>query len=263
MPAATPPANLAPDDVKKHYISALKLSHLTRAAFFVVAAIFFAWATPFLPFGLDAREYTSATAMAMMLAFMSVGLAVLSTLYFMRAARRRDVLLAWSAVFDESTGLHNRQYFLDRLDLEIARATVANRSFRIFLLQARRQDPSGRFVSMSREDLADFAKTVRETVDTNDTLASFRPDELALLTPSVVPTLMEPIEDRLLEALRRFTTRARKGKAWKIRMGSASFGADVDDPAKLLEETRRELLSSAPMMLTLEDKTGDPADRAA
>jgi hypothetical protein len=33
-------------------------------------------------------------------------------------------------------------------------------------------------------------------------------------------------------------------------MGSVSFDGDVDDAAKLLEDTRRELLASAPFVLT-------------
>jgi GGDEF domain-containing protein len=244
-----PPA-ITPDDVKGEYDRAIRISRVARLSFFIVAAAFFAWAIPFLPFGLDARDYTSATAVALMLACMSVGLAVLSTWYFMSATRRRDALQAWSAVFDESTGLHNRQYFMERLEAEIGRARGSTRSFHVVLLQARRQDSNGRFVPIGREDLQEFAGAIREVLESNDTLASLRPDELGVLAWGGLHGRGVPVEARLRQALRQFAFAGRRGGNWKVRMGSVSFDGDVDDAAKLLEDTRRELLASAPLVLT-------------
>ncbi len=247
MPASGTADPIEPEAVKAHYIRALRISHLSRFAFFLVAGIFFAWAIPFMPHGLNARAYASATTLSLVLAFMAVSLAILSMVYFLLAARRREVLLAWSAVFDESTGLHNRQYFLDRLDLEIARANINNQSFRVFLLQARRQDGAGRYQRLSRDELAEIARTIRETLDANDTLAALRPDEFAVLAPSVLPTLVEHTEDRLKDALKHFVKGAQKRRGWKLRIGSVAFDGDVDDPVRLLDVSRRRLLA-APLL---------------
>jgi GGDEF domain-containing protein len=252
MSVGTPPehTNVDPGAIKEHYLRTLKLSYLTRFGFFVVAGLFLAFALPFMPFGLDATDYTSTTMLAFGLALLAINLALLSMFFFVRAAQRREVMLAWSAVFDESTGLHNRTYFLERLDMEIERVRGTSRTFRVFLLQARHQDSSGRYVRMTRSEMADFAAILHDGLGDNDTLASLRPDELAVLAPGAHHHLVAPTEHKLNEAVMEFLRRSKNGRPWKIRMGTVAFDGNTEDPTGVLEDARRTLLASPAVMLT-------------
>jgi GGDEF domain-containing protein len=239
--------------VTANYLSDLKLSRLSRFAFFLVAGLFIAWIAPFLPAGLDPHSYAGPTTLAVMLSFLAVALAALSMGYLLRAARRREVLLAWSALFDEGTGLHNRQYFLDRLDLEIARATINNHSFRVFLLQAQRQDKDGEFVRLERDELAEVAKEIRSTLNAHDTLATLRPDELAVLSPSVMPAFVERTEEKLLGALRSVALRTDGSHSWRIRVVGNAPDSKGADPERLIDDIRTQLPLVPPITIGSED----------
>jgi GGDEF domain-containing protein len=253
MSMSTNPQSLDPAQVTSRYLSDLKLSRLTRFAFFLVAGLFIAWVIPYMPSGLDPHTYAGPTSLAMMLSVLAVSLAALSMVYLLRAARRREVLLAWSALFDEGTGLHNRQYFLDRLDLEIARATINGHSFRVVLLQAQRQDKNGEFVRLEREELAEVAKEIRSTLSAQDTLAALRPDELAVLSPGVMPAFIEHTEEKLLGALRSVARRSARAHSWRIRVTGSALDGEVNDPARLIDDMRTRLQIAPPIVVKPEE----------
>lgn len=253
MPASPTPHSLGPKEVTANYLSDLKLSRLSRFAFFLVAGLFISWVAPFLPQGLDPNSYAGPTTLAVMLSFLAVSLAFLSMGYLLRAQRRREVLLAWSALFDEGTGLHNRQYFLDRLDLEIARTTIDNHSFRVFLLQAQRQDKDGEFVRLERDELADVAKEIRSTLSAHDTLAALRPDELAVLSPSISPAFIEHTEEKLLGALRSVAHRSDRSQSWRIRVIGNAPGSGSADPERMIDDIRNQLTVAPPITIDSQD----------
>ncbi len=248
MPTSKPPV-LKPGDATKGYLSDLKLSRLSRFGFFLVSGLFLAWVAPYLPVGLDASTYAGPMTLALMLSVLAVGLAAVSMLYFSRAARRREVLLAWSALFDESTGLHNRQYFLDRLDLEMARATIDGHSFRVFLLQAQRQDKNGEFVRLERAELAEVASQMRSALGAHDTLAALRPDELAVLSPTLMPALLERTEEKLLGALRSVAHRKGDATPWRIRLVGNDPRIEMSDAARVIDDVRSQLETSPPIVI--------------
>jgi GGDEF domain-containing protein len=253
MRASAKPRSLDPGKVTADYRSDLKLSRLSRFAFFLVAGAFLAWVAPYLPTGLDPNSYAGPTSLALTLSILAVSLAALSMLYLLRAARRRDILLAWSALFDEGTGLHNRQYFIDRLDLEIARATIDNRPFRIFLLQAQRQGKGGEFVRLGREELAAVAKEIRAALGLQDTLAALRADELAVLSPGVTPAFIEHTEDKLLDALRSVARRSSPARPWRIRVVGNEPDGGCSDPASVLDDIRTQLQTAPPIFVESHD----------
>ncbi|MDE3097462.1 MAG: GGDEF domain-containing protein [Chloroflexota bacterium] len=246
---------IEPKQATQAYLHDLKLGRLSRFAFVLFAGMFFAWAIPYLPRGLDPSAYAAPSAFAIMLAMAAVNLAILSMVYFFRASRRRDVLLAWGAMFDEATGLHNRQYFVDRLDLEMARATVKGRSFRVFLLQAQRQGKDGKIERLSREELVEMAAMMKESLNASETIASLRPDEIAVLVPGVALAVVEPTDQRILDAVKRFLGRAGSGAGpgWRLRLGSLTYDGEASDPMKLIDATRR-LASEAPAIVVGEDR---------
>lgn len=253
MQDANKPPLLKPGDVTASYLSDLKLSRLSRFAFFLVAGLFLAWMAPHLPSGLDPNSYAGPTTLSLMLSILAVSLAGLSMVYFLRAARQREVLLAWSALFDESTGLHNRQYFLDRLDLEIARATIDNHAFRVFLLQAQRQDKDGEFVRLNRDELAEVAAGIRGALGSRDTLAALRPDELAVLSPTLLPALLEHTEERLLGALRSMAHRKGDAHPWRIRLVGNDVSREMSDPDRVIDDVRSQLHTAPPIVIDTAD----------
>lgn len=246
--AASDTEPIEPKQATQAYLQDLKLGRLARFAFVLFAGMFFAWVIPYLPQGLDPSRYAAPSALAIMLAVAAVNLAILSMVYFVRASRRREILLAWGAMFDETTGLHNRQYFVDRLDLEMARATIKGRSFRLFLLQAQRQGKDGKFERLSRDELAEMAAMVKESANASETIASLRPDEIAVLVPSVAPVVVESADQRLLDAVRRFLGKVGPGPRWRVRLGGLTFDGEASDPMRFIDATRR-AVSEAPAIV--------------
>jgi GGDEF domain-containing protein len=251
-------------EIEERYLRDLKLSRLARVAALVVTGMFFAWVIPYLPSGLDPDAYTGPGSLAVMFSVLALSLGVLSMAYLFRATRRRDMLVAWSALFDESTGLHNRQYFLDRLDLEIARATVDNRSFRVFLLQATRQGPNGEVQRLNREELSEMAAALRDSLSPYDTLAALRPGELAVLAPSIVPAVFEHTEERLHGALRFALDRSKHHHPWRVRVAGSAFSGETSDPVRLIDDTRAKLQQATPIVVDPKaEAAGDTTEAAA
>lgn len=264
MFASRKPPAVDPTQLEERYLRDLKLSRLARVAALFVTGMFFAWVIRYLPSGLDPDAYTGPGSLVMMFAVLAVGLAGLSMAYLFRAARRRDMLVAWSALFDEGTGLHNRQYFLDRLDLEIARATVDNRSFRVFLLQASRQGPKGELQRLNRDELSEVAAALRDNLSPYDTLASLRPDELAVLAPSIVPAVFEHTEEQLHGALRFALNKSHRSRTWRVRVAGSAFEGEMSDPVRLIDDTRAKLQQVPPILVEAgEGETANTSGTAA
>ena len=121
-------------EMHQSYFRWLRVSRLAMAAFSVLAVLFFLWTLPWLPSGLDASDYTPEVALTIYLlgGVTLVGASTLALREFTR--RQRERLIAWSSLYDEATGLHNRAYLYDRLSLECERAERMGGVFSLFVL---------------------------------------------------------------------------------------------------------------------------------
>jgi hypothetical protein len=98
-------------------------------AFWAAMGYFVFWAVPWFPGGLDEKDYTERVAFTFVLGGLCgvLGIGTLVVREYLR--RTRESLLAWTAVYDDTTGLYNRQYFYDRLSLECERARRQGTTF--------------------------------------------------------------------------------------------------------------------------------------
>ena len=63
-------------------------------------------------------DYSPKVLLALLLLVCGPAVAAIGLLAASIAQQRHEVLVAWSSIYDETTGLRNREFFLERLDLQ-------------------------------------------------------------------------------------------------------------------------------------------------
>lgn len=162
------------------YVRDVELSRLDRAACFAAVGLYFASVVPSLPEGLEPDGHAGPVILVVMLGCLAIGMAIVSMMYLVRAERQRAVAHARSLLFDDVTGLHNRQYFIEMLNMEIRHAAREQRRFFVVLLQLQRQDGHGDPAARAHE-IAAVATTIRSELQLGDRLAVLRNDEIAAI----------------------------------------------------------------------------------
>ena len=237
------PANVqSPDRLRRakemhqSYFRWLRVSRLAMAAFFVMAVLFFLWTLPWLPSGLEANDYTREVALTLYL-LGGVTLVGVSTMALRELTRRkRERLVAWSSVYDEATGLHNRAYLYDRLSLECDRAERGGIVFSVFVLQIR---GSASKPILSNAVLRRLAEMINSCMRSTDLVALLSGSELAVLAIGVgqearavlLGTLQTVVADELARHLDPATP-------VKVIGGTATYGVHGKEPAALVQAAR-------------------------
>jgi GGDEF domain-containing protein len=206
------------------------------AAFFILAVLFFLWTLPWLPSGLDANDYTPELAFTIYL-LSGVSLSGISTLALRELTRRkRESLIAWSSLYDEATGLHNRAYLYDRLSLECERAERKGGVFSVFVLQIR---SSASKPILSNAALRRLAEMINGCTNPTDLVALLSGSELGILAIGVgqearavlLETLQAVVADELSRHLDTATT-------VNVIGGTATYGVHGKEPAALVQAAR-------------------------
>ena len=218
------------------YFRWLRVSRLAMAAFFVLAVLFFLWMLPWLPSGLDAKDYTREVTFTLYL-LGGVTLVGVSTLALRELTRRkRERLVAWSSLYDEATGLHNRAYLYDRLSLECDRAERRGSVFSVFVLQIR---SSASKPILSNAVLQRLAEMINSCTRSTDLVALLNGSELGVLAIGVgqearavlLGTLQTVVAEELSRHLDAATT-------VKVIGGTATYGVHGKEPAALVQAAR-------------------------
>ena len=248
--APTPPATgadqhetLSPERARqaralhRSYYRWLRLSRLVIVAFFAVAVVFFFWITPWLPGGLDRDDYTSEVAFTVyLLAFMGM-LGIIGLALRARVERMRESLLAWSAVYDEATGLHTKTYFYDRLAMECERAARGGGVFTVVVLQVRAL--GARRPVLSHRHLQRLAERVSALIHRTDLVAMLSGNELAVLAVAVGKEEREELLTRLRGAVAAELPRLLGDKPQAVvGAGAATYGAQGTEPGALAQAAR-------------------------
>src|SRR3972149_4253604 len=113
------PASASPP---RRYSLLLRRSRLMAVAFWAATSYFLFWAIPWFPGGLSEKDYTGRVALTVILGGLCAVLGVGTLVLRGHLRRTREALLAWTTVYDDTTGLYNRRYFYDRLSLGSGRA---------------------------------------------------------------------------------------------------------------------------------------------
>ncbi|MDH5200937.1 MAG: diguanylate cyclase, partial [Candidatus Bathyarchaeota archaeon] len=164
------------------------------------------------------------------------------------AHRRREALVAWTTVYDETTGLRNRRYFLERLRLQCEQAAERRSHFALILFALKPADGrSPREDQSTTAALRSAGKVLASHTRLSDMVAVIGPRELVVLTPGLGPDIAEPTAHRL----GRILLREVKGWADKpeqqpaLRVGVAVFGGETTEPGALLRAARSHLVPIA------------------
>lgn len=230
------------------YYRWLRLSRLAMAAFGALAVMFLFWAVPWAPAGLDAEDYTPELAFTVYL-LGSIAISGLLSMTFKELARRsKESLMAWSAIYDIGTGLHNRTYMYDRLSLECTRAERGGAVFSVISLQILIANSEFEtVVSLSEAALRDIADTVDSLTHPADLVARLSGSELAVIAIGLDKANRSSVVERLRAAIVADLARVLgRPSASEVKAGVATFGIDGKGGAALVEAARTSAILARP-----------------
>ncbi len=252
--ATSPEAVQGAVGTHRRYLLLLRRSRLLGAAFWVAMAYFFFWAIPWfraipwLPGGLTTEDYTERVSLTLLLGALCAILGLGTLILRDHLRQTREALLAWTAVYDEVTGLYNRQYFFDRLSLECERARRQGTTFSLILM---RFEPStGQRRGPGSHALRRLGAVLTETMRSNDLVALLGGNELAVVAMGV-PRKGAPLMVHRLKA-------ALEGSlaGLSLRMGVATYSARTRNPGTLLRLARTSLIGTPPSEEEADDQEG-------
>ena len=186
----------------QNYYRWRRLGRLAQAAFFAMAILCLVWIVPWLPSGLEADDYSPELAFTV---YLLVGVAITGVLALASqelARRRRESLMVWAAVYDESTGLHSRTYLNDRLSLECERAERIGGVFSVIILQIRIGSAASRPPpTLSNAAFQKLAEVIDGVTHPTDPVALLSGRELAIIGIGVNQENRHSLLERLRAAV--------------------------------------------------------------
>jgi diguanylate cyclase (GGDEF)-like protein len=246
------------------YFQTMRWSRLAMAAFWTVSLLFFLWAIPWLPAGMSVEDYTGPVIFTFSLLGGCVLLGGVAITLRSLAWRRRQALVALTTVYEETTGLRNRRYFLERVALECERSVETKASFAVILFDLALTPEQGG--ESEEEALVKLMRSAGEVLAKHsrlsDIVAVIGRTELALLASGVSPQAATRAAHRLGYILGRDMETA-LGKAryqLGLRVGVAPFGSDTGDAGSLLRAARTGL---TPVSLEGSPQAGETAQADA
>jgi len=247
-PAGAPPRGAV--SLHQSYYALMRRSRLMAVAFWVATAYFFYWAIPWFPGGLSEGDYTEQVSLTLILGGLCAILGVGTLILRQHLRRMREALLAWTTVYDETTGLYNRRYFFDRLSLECERARRQGATFSLILMRLEHSNRRGR--SPSAGALRRLGAVLTRTARSNDLVALLGANELAVAAMGVPRKVAPQVVDRLKKALE--GSLVDSGERLSLRLGVATYCARCRDPSTLLRSAHRSLAGRPSSEEEVEDK---------
>jgi diguanylate cyclase (GGDEF)-like protein len=195
------------------------------------------WAIPWFPGGLSEEDYTGRVALTVILGGVCAVLGV-GTLVLREYLRRtKEALLAWTTVYDDTTGLYNRRYFYDRLSLECERARRQSTTFSLIVMRFEHSDARG--AGPSARGLRRLAGALTGATRSEDMVALLGGNELAVAAMGVSRKMVPQVVERLKAALEGCLVDS--GDLLNLRLGAATYGARCRHPSMLLRLARDSL----------------------
>jgi diguanylate cyclase (GGDEF)-like protein len=238
----------------RRYHTLLRRSRLTVLAFWAAMAYFLFRAIPWLPGGLSEDDYNAQLTATLVLGGVCAALGIGALVFRENLRRTREAVLAWSTVYDDTTGLYNRRYFYDRLALECERARRQSTTFSLILMRLEHSAGSKRGPSPSA--LRRLAAALTRAARSNDLVALLGGNELAVVAMGVSGKALSPVADRLKTALEGSLNDS--GERLDLRLGVASYGSRSRHPSVLLRAARQSLSRKPPS-----EEAADKKDLAA
>ena len=255
-PSSTPQVEpISPDrpqearKIYRSYYRWLRLSRLFMGLFLLLAAAIGFWLIPWLPSGMDPADYTPAVSFTIYLLSAVAFTGIVTLALRERAWRQRETLVAWSAVYDEATGLHHRTYLYDRLSLECERAERTSSAFSVLVLHIRlTAQHAGRTPSLSTTALQQIADIVNRLTQLGDLIALLSGSELVVVTNQADRADRDQLLDRLRTAVMAELPRLAGGAAIVgVAGGAGTYGVDGKDAESLITAARAAAALASPL----------------
>ena len=236
--------------IYKSYFRTLFLSRLALLAFWACFFYFIVWAIPWIPGGLTSGDYSLELVATLVIAGSSMLLGLIAASLRSQARHKREALVAWTAVYDETTGLYNRRYFYERLSLECERSRRHDIPFALALLEM--QYPQSR--QDSRAALRPAAELVKSLTRVTDVVALISEREFAVLLVGACQDVALQLAERLRESVNArlpSLLNTNDPSIWPtLEVGVAAYGEDSSTPDSLLDAARSALDEKTPKTST-------------
>ncbi len=222
----------------RSYFRTLYLSRLAWVAFWACFVYFLLWSIPVFGIGLSAKDYTPQFTITMVFAVTCILLGTLSGMLRKVARRKRETLVAWSSLYDETTGTHTRSHLYDRLSLECERSERHGGSFALLLLKLRAMREDRPLRRGNNELLRIIAERVQDLIRTSDLVALISNDEFGVLLCGVSAGTASILAERLRDSLKWDSQKDKPPIDFAVDVGMATYGGDVRTPEALVEAAR-------------------------
>ena len=233
----------------KSYFRALYLSRVALLAFWACFAYFVVWAIPWVPGGLSPSDYSLELITTLVVAGSCMFLGLITATLRSTVRQKREALVAWTAVYDETTGLHNRRYFYDRLSLECERSQRHGIPFSILLLEVRYPGPrkGRRAVRANRAALQPAAELVKNLTRSTDLVALISEGEFAVLLAGAQQEVARQLAERVRQSVNAVLPKLAAGDdpaaVAVAEVGVGTYGKDGTTPEALIEAAQSALSS--------------------
>jgi len=240
--AGTERARRATSSLYRSYFRTLYLSRLAWVAFWACFVYFVLWSIPLFGIGLSVEDYTPQFAITVVFASCCMLLGTLSGMLRKTVRRKRETLVAWSSLYDETTGAHTRSHFYDRLSLECERSERHGGSFALLLLKLSALRDGHRLVRGNSDFLRTAAQRVQSLIRSSDLVALISNDEFGVLLCGVSASTAAVLAGRLRDSLEWNVLEATGNGDSRVDVvvdvGMAMYGEDGQTPEALVEAAR-------------------------
>ena len=225
---------------QRRYFFWMHASRLALGAFIFMGIIVVLWLVPFSPTGLNTADYTPQLAFTVYLLGGTSILGLLLLSFQELARRNRQVVSALASFYDEATGLHNRAYFYDRLNLECERAVNAPEPFSVIILQFHGLIPVGKHKPpLSNSSLERVAQLINSVTHPTDLVGMLSGSELAVLAVRVDRDKRHFLQARLEKTVSAALPDLVDQPAQiDVRCGGATYGVDGSQAGGLIQAAR-------------------------
>ncbi len=234
----------ATNSVYKSYFHALYLSRLAFFAFWICFSYLVMWSIPWFGIGLSRDDYTPQYVVTMSFAACCIALGLLYMTLRTLARHKREALVAWNSLYDETTGTHTRSHLYDRLSLECERSERHGSSFALVILKLRLPEPhhGHHAAATTTKFLRRAADLVQSLTRPSDLVALVSSNEFAVLACSVdsqgVDVLVRRLRASLAVGLPGLARDRGDDAEPVVELGVATYGEDGVTPEALVDAAR-------------------------
>lgn len=231
-------------NVYQSYFRATRWSRIALLVFWAVVAVFVLWALPWDPFGMQPADYSIEVVLALVLLGIAPAVAAIGLLARSIAQERREALMAWSSIYDGSTGLRKSDYFMERLGLQ-CRLGKDLAGFRVGVILVKMEEPlpNGKGMGPPNDEVFRLvAGHLVEQMRPADLVAAIGVGEIAIMVSATSPVTLQLVTERVRRSVDSRLEQIGEGSGSKmmVQIGLGYFDQVNNGPELILARAREE-----------------------